>query len=164
VLGSSSSIRDNDRGYKRIVGMLKKYARQRTKIDVGWTGKHPSGINLADLGIIHEYGAPSANIPARPTLGPVFDAHVQEYKRLDREVWGRAIDGKEALARGLVRFATKMRSDVVKRINSGPYVPNAPATIARKGSSKPLIDTKYFRDHVEARITSADRTVRIGAT
>lgn len=158
ILGSSTSIRSTDRGYKRVIQMLKRDAR-RVRIDIGWFGKHPSGIDLADLGTIHEYG--TATIPARPTLGPVFDANAAKYRRLDREVWGRAVDGNEALARGLVRFAREMRSDVVKRINTGPYVPLAPSTIARKGSSKPLIDTEYFRDHVEGRITSPAGEVRV---
>lgn len=39
--------------------------------------------------------------------------------------------------------------EVKKRIITGPFVPNAPTTIAKKGSDKPLIDTGQLLDAID---------------
>ena len=40
------------------------------------------------------------------------------------------------------------RNAVVRKINKGPFTPNAPATVKRKGSSQPLIDTGNLRKSI----------------
>lgn len=150
---SSSSIRDTDRGFKRILKMLTREAR-RARVEVGWFAdkKHPSGIATAEIAAVQEYGSPELNIPERSVLRRTVDEHRMDYERRHRDVWGRAIDGTEPLERGLLRFGQKIRTDAVETLNEGPHAANAPSTIARKGSSQPLVDRGIMRDQIDVRV------------
>jgi len=65
--------------------------------------------------------------------------------------------GHQELAKAVAKAAVTLASDVKKNIVSGgelagvPFTPNAPSTIARKGSSKPLIDSGDMMKAVAAR-------------
>ena len=50
------------------------------------------------------------------------------------------------------KFGNFVEGLVKDKIVNGPFVPNSPATIKRKGSSRPLIDTGHLRQSVRYRI------------
>lgn len=149
----SVKVTDRDHGFRRLQKMLKK-ATKSADVRVGWFQKaqHPSGISTASIATIHEYGAPRANIPKRPMLRPTVDRNREEYKAAYREAWGKAIDGVERIERGLLRFGHRIRNDVIEMIVFGDFEELKAATIARKGSSKPLQDTGTMRDQIEVRV------------
>lgn len=110
-----------------------------------------SEINNASLAYIHEHGSPAANIPARPFLTPGIedaeDAVVAEF----RQGAAQALTSNNpdaVLERTLNRVGLIAVGSVQKKIVTGPFVPLKPATIRRKGSSKPLIDTGQMRQAV----------------
>lgn len=150
-MAATTSIRSTDRGFKRIVQALTRQAR-RARVEIGWFSdkKHPSGIGTAEIAAANEYGTETA--PARPMLRRTVDERRAEYERKHKEAWGRAIDGTEPIERALLRFGNDVRNDVVRTITTGPHIPNAPSTIARKGSSSPLIDRGIMRDQVDVRV------------
>ena len=45
----------------------------------------------------------------------------------------------------------QMKSDISSTLTNGPWTPNSPVTIARKGSSRPLIDTGELRASITYR-------------
>lgn len=110
-------------------------------------------IDNATLGYIHEFGAPGANIPARPFLVPGLQAARGRIGRRLQRAAEAAMDGRtdavdaEYDAAGLIA-----QNAVRQRISEGPFVPLAPATLARRKSRKPprmgerpLIDTGQLR-------------------
>jgi hypothetical protein len=111
-------------------------------------------INNAALGYIHNFGIPSANIPARPFMEPGI---VDNKERITPylEAAGRAaLEGnaggvqKNLTAAGIVA-ATGIKS----KIDVGPFAPLKPSTIAarrRRGRTgiKPLIDTGQLRNSI----------------
>lgn len=111
-------------------------------------------IDNATLGYIHEFGAPAANIPARPFLIPGLQAARDRVGKRLQKAAEAALDGKlddidaQYDAAGLIA-----QSAVRARITDGPFVPLAPATIAkrrargRQGTS-PLLDTGQLRRSV----------------
>lgn len=105
-----------------------------------------NGMTNASLLYLHENGVPSHNIPARPVLKPaIADAKThQKIKKLLREAAvASMVQGNKAKCEQLMHKAGMVGRDACKAwiTDGGHLAPNAPATIARKGSSLPLVDT-----------------------
>jgi hypothetical protein len=144
-------IRDRDRGFKRIMNLLTREAKN-ARVDVGWFADKKHGDQqTAQIASHHEYGAPDAGIVARPMLRRTVDEHRSEYDRLRAEAYGKAIDG-ERIEKSLLRFGHRVRTDVVKTITTGPHPPLKQATIDRKGFDTPLIEFGVMRDQVDVRV------------
>lgn len=114
-------------------------------------GRHGKGpITNAQLGYIHEHGAPAANIPARPFLRPsVEDNHDALVKVLENGL-KRAL---QTMRPGDVDVAYERTGLVAvgfvqNYMSTGRFTPLKPATIRRKKSSQPLIDTGQLRQSV----------------
>lgn len=117
-------------------------------------GEEP--IDNATLGYIHEFGAPAANIPARPFLIPgLQSARDPIAKRLQRAAEA-ALDGRtddvdaQYDAAGLIA-----QNAVRRRITDGPFIPLKPATLAARKrrrpprlGERPLNDTGQLRRSV----------------
>lgn len=111
-------------------------------------------INNAQLGYIHEYGAPASNIPARPFLIPGV-AHAQESINNHLQKAAKAAmngdDEKvdvELNATGLIAQAGARNE-----INSGAFEALSASTLAarrKRGRTgdKPLIDTGQLRNAI----------------
>jgi len=107
-----------------------------------------SPVDNATLGYIHEFGAPGANIPARPFLVPgVSDAMPHVIPRL-RAAAKLATEGDStAVGSGMHEAGLIAVNAVRAKIASGPFAPLKPSTVAararrgRTGEMKPLIDT-----------------------
>lgn len=109
-------------------------------------------ITNAELLFIHTNGSPVNGIPARPVLEPaieqpeVLDAIAEALRAASLAALDGDASGAEA---GLEQAGTRGENaakEYFTRANNWP--PNAPATIARKGSSRPLIDTGAMRQAI----------------
>ncbi|HXS93031.1 MAG TPA: hypothetical protein VN736_00410 [Candidatus Limnocylindrales bacterium] len=103
-------------------------------------------INNASLLFILSKGSPINHIPPRPVLEP----SIEENKKIIAPHLGAAakaiLDKRPDQAQRELELAGTLASDAAKRyITSGELAPNAPSTIARKGSDQPLIDTGALR-------------------
>ena len=102
------------------------------------------GITNAELMYIHENGSPARNIPPRPALKlGLSDENTRNQIREMLLLGMRtALTGDVNKARMYYEKAGMVGSSSVKKIfgQSPPLAPNASSTIARKKSSKPLID------------------------
>lgn len=97
----------------------------------------------AQLASIHEYGL--GTVPARPFIGPPFRAKRSEYLRQLKAAYKQAVKTANVslVERELGRIGQQMAADIKNYVTQGPGVPppNTARTIARKGSSRPLVDT-----------------------
>ena len=136
---------------KQIFGMVKgwNYIR-KTEVVVGITEEtntaREGGMSNASLLYLHENGIPSHNIPARPVLRPAIadDGTKQKIEKLMKDGMEAALlHGDTNKAEQSFHKAGMVGRDACKKwiTDGGHLAPNAPATVARKGSSKPLIDT-----------------------
>lgn len=91
------------------------------------------GITMPQLAAVHEYGNPP-HIPARPHMGPAFDANRQKYERLLVTLLGVWMDGRMQLKQVLGIIGLEMVADVRRLVTEGPGVMpvNAPRTLERK--------------------------------
>ena len=131
--------------YKQAVNHVKKMVRGAAwiathEVVVGAEGEH------SDLLYLHEAGVPSRNIPPRPVLEPALGQ--KEVKKsmsgcMRQALFEAVVKGSIDGAENELEKAGMIGRDACKKyITDGTHLaPNAPSTIAKKGSSTPLIDT-----------------------
>lgn len=139
---------------------LKAELRKLQKVDVlvGWPEdtshrKESTQITNPQLAFVHSHGSPLQNIPARPILQPAIEAPdnkaliTEELKRAAQSALSaEPTEATAHLNRAGLAAANAAKSWFTDARNQ--WAPNRPATIARKGSDKPLIDTGQLRRSV----------------
>lgn len=99
-------------------------------------------------GAVHNFGSPSQGIPARPWLKEGVAEGVSKYQRFADanviKVMLGEMDGNTYHS----TLGELGKAEVQKYIRNGDFAPLAAATIERKGSSKPLIDTGQMRNAI----------------
>lgn len=99
-------------------------------------------VDLLDVAMWNEMG--TVNAPSRPFMRKSFDDNKSEINRFIEEKKNDLISGVSADQ--ILKEIGLFQKDLIQEtITSGSFVPNAPSTIAKKGSSKPLIDTGLMR-------------------
>jgi hypothetical protein len=142
-----------DKGWRKFIYNLRKAKQSYSKVGFPSEGKVRKGtqkgsshepketmIELAQLAAIHEFGAPSQNIPSRPFVRPTYD---ESLNKLEKMAYKELIDitiGRSNVKRSLGRMGEFLAGEMKSKIKEGDFVPLKPLTIARKNSSKPLID------------------------
>ena len=148
------STSSKDMGKKRINAILKQLSKMKAHVGVpgGATppvdanGK-PLGISMAELAYIHEKGAPANKIPSRPFMRQTKRRVV----RLLSNGYKRAVKG--ANAEGILRMiGVAYEGEMKKSFVAETFVENSKATIKRKGSSRPLIDTGALRQSITSKV------------
>lgn len=107
-----------------------------------------SGLSLVEVALIHEFGAPAAGIPQRSFLRAAIDEHAPDIRRLILAVAARALDGAITPAQALDQIGSKVAGWVQTRIDQGIAPSLKPETIARKGSSKPLVNVGQLKSAI----------------
>ena len=98
---------------------------------------------------INEYG--TSKIPQRPFMRTAVSKYgkswgVKSAKAVQSVVKGMPISQVTELV------GMQMKSDISKALTNGPWTPNAASTIAKKGSSRPLIDTGELRASITYKV------------
>lgn len=111
-------------------------------------------LTVAEIASFHEFGR---GVPQRSFVRGWFDEVTKsgEMGELLRTQLRAAVDGKRSLDEALERVALKAQASMQKRIRNrgnGNYPPLAASTIAKKGSSVPLIDTGQLRASIRAKV------------
>ncbi len=109
-----------------------------------------SDVNNAELLFIHTNGSPINKVPARPVVQPAIaaDGNKQAISRELSASIKATLDGDKELAeQKMLRAALAGQNAARKWFTDGRnnWAPNAPSTIRRKGSDRPLIDTGALR-------------------
>jgi hypothetical protein len=116
-------------------------------------------INNAALMFVHTHGSPLRNIPPRPVLEPAIEKNSELITPHLAESAKAVMDGRPDAAERELQRAGTIASNAVKRyFTEGNLAPNAPSTIARKGSDRPLIDTGALRRAVTFVVRSGGRS------
>lgn len=129
-------ITDRDRGYKQLVAELKK-AGKKSFVKVGLLGddaREDGGLTNTELGLIHEFGAPSIGLPERSFIRSTFDAKQAEWIRLRDRLVGLVYDGKLTIEAALGLLGARASSDIKASITEGAGIepPNTPQVFMAK--------------------------------
>ena len=100
-----------------------------------------SGTALAMVAAVHEFGSPEQGIPERSFLRSGIREGVPKFNRLNEANLRAVVLGSKTVDQSLDMLGVVASGEVKRKIRQGPFQPLKQATIDRKGSSKPLIDT-----------------------
>lgn len=114
------------------------------------------GLTMAELAAIHEYGAPRAGIPARSFIRNTFSDSegAAKLKAFMVRTAKGLIQEKLEVAQALNQLGAFAQSLIKKRIKEHIPPPLKPATVKRKGSSTPLVDTGQLINSITWEIKS----------
>lgn len=135
-------VKDIDHGWRDI----RKAFRQPSRyVHVGVQGADADALHgeltNAQLAAIHEYGSADGRIPERSFLRSTMEKMHAGYRLLLRRLGGAVATNRITADEALGIIGEKAVADVRATIRGGVSPANTPATIDRKGSSTPLIDT-----------------------
>ena len=142
------TVKDKDRGWRRMLAIALEANPLVVTVGVQGDAERATGeISNIDLATIHEFGAPGAGIPERSFIRSTLEDQ-QGYRELARKLTDAVVAGKVDVPKALALFGEQVSSDIKRKIESGIDPPNAPATVAKKGSSKPLVDTGQLKNSI----------------
>lgn len=108
-----------------------------------------SRADLVDIAMWNEFG--TVNIPSRPFMRDSVDKHEAAINHMLTAQKDALLHG--ATAREILNTAGLFQQDLIQtEIEQGDFVANAPATVRKKGSDKPLIDTGTMKNSVHYQI------------
>lgn len=134
-----NAVIDRDLGYAKIMRELGKL--ERTTVTVGLqsdAGSDDEGVRNVDKGFWNEFG--TSRIPERSFLRAAFDENRKDIDNTVDRLWNGVMQGKLDARRAANILGQRHEDQVKFKVRNGPFAPNSPATIALKGSDKPLID------------------------
>ena len=139
-------VKDTDRGWNKLARVIRLSGRPSVTAGVHGTekGRTVGEINNVGLAAIHEFGAPLANVPERSFIRSTVDDKLKSWKRLLTKLGGSIYALEMPVEQALNVVGLRMASDIQRTINKGrsDWADLKPATIARKASTKALIDTR----------------------
>lgn len=129
--------------------------------------RHPGGTPYTFVGnrvVFLKKGDPRAigitrphmiQIPERSFLRSTWDKRVKSYERLLQKQAGLVMDGRATAPQAVGIVGEKVLADVKRTIKRGVPPPLKPATVARKGSTKQLIDTGQMIGSLHVKVKKA---------
>lgn len=134
------TVRVRDNGYSRVVANVAALSSPvAVKVGVLDDKPHGDGVTVADIALVHEYGL--GDVPERSFLRAWVDENKAEIARRLKQAAEDAVFGRQAPDVAMQRFGLWAVGEIKKRIVAGISPPLDPRTVARKGSSTPLVDT-----------------------
>jgi hypothetical protein len=150
------TISDRDMGWKKV---MRKIRARKADVLVGIQGTEAEeqhqdgGHTVAEIMSWHEFGIGQKR---RSWLRDWFDEQARDlHKKYGQIIQRNLVTQAFSLEQGLDQFGTYAVGKLQKRWAAGIPPPNAPSTEARKGSSKPLIDTGQSRSSVTYKVETA---------
>lgn len=151
-------------------------AAQHVANDTG----EPQPLTVADIATFHEFGVGPFSVMS--AFGADGAASVHEHPGIPQRSFIRAwfdesqefivatlqsqmqlvVAGKLTAEQAGARIALAFEGSMKQRISRGIPPPNAPSTIARKGSSKPLIDRGQLRNSIRAQAEVGSASGELG--
>lgn len=128
---------------------FKKQLEELTKLEVavGYQKGQGSedGVDMADIALFNELG--TVHIPSRPFIRDSLNNNKDKITQFMQKA-AKGIGNGASAEDVLKQIGVFQKGLIQKEITNGSFVPNSSATIKKKGSDKPLIDTGRMRQAV----------------
>lgn len=148
---TSATFKDVDHGAQALLKAVVKASLGSTlKVGILAKGEDAKkeaseGLTVADVATFHEFGL---GVPQRSFIRGWYDDFLDRNKADFRALFRQVVYGKIDRATMWQRLGLKWVADIQRRIVAGIAPGLAASTIARKGSSTPLIDTGQLKSSV----------------
>ena len=142
----TAQVTGNLAKFKQLIEQIK--ASSEKAVYVGFPAEFNEKVegsdnfNLASLAAVLEFG--NEHIPSRPFLRQTLAENQEKYTALFVKLFESGVSIEQIYE----QIALIAQGDVQQNIVNGKWTANAPSTIKRKKSSKPLIDTGKLRQSV----------------
>ena len=120
------------------------------KVKVGFPSGEASG-DIINRAIWNHFGT-SRGIPERPFLSNAIKDNKSKYRAAIKTAAKQILEGTTTLRAVLTKLGMASQADIQKEITNLSSPPNAPSTIAAKGSSNPLVDTGDMKGAVTYKV------------
>jgi hypothetical protein len=146
------TVTDTDNGFRRQMQALRELASAHVVVGIReeagrYEGDGDDGpATVAQVAAFNEFGL---GVPERSFLRATFDGKRKELEAAAMAEVRGVLEGRQDVTKALSRLGLRAAADVQATITELREPPNAPATIKKKGSSKPLIDTGRLRASVD---------------
>jgi len=161
-----SKVIDRDRGFREFIRRTREKQRRAVGVKVGIQGPaaqdtgtlRKGEMTNVILGTIHEFGAPSVNIPSRSFIRSTVDKNRAKYQRELKRIEERSIKTKSAPRFDVL--GEKVLADMQDRIDSNIPPPLQDSTIAARTGGKDdlaLVDTGELRGSLSWAPARGDR-------
>lgn len=130
---------------KKFEKLLKELGQLEVRIGIQQGEASEDGVDLVDIAMFNELG--TVHIPSRPFLRDSVDANADQINSFLQSM-------KKELLRGgsaedvLKKIGVFQKGLIQEQIVKGNFAPNSEATIRRKGSDTPLVDTGRMRQSI----------------
>jgi hypothetical protein len=154
-MAKPARIKDTDNGYKAMMKRLSEAGKPRVLVGVlEDTGSYENGASVSDVAMWMEFGTPT--VDERSFLRAWVDERETEINKTLTKIAEGLVTGKTPNKFvGLDRFGLWAVGSIQARIADGIPPELADSTVARKGSSTPLIDRGQLRSSVTHRVENA---------
>jgi len=135
-------MKDVDKGFESILRKLQSLKSKTLQAGVlasaGTDSK--TGTLIADYAYANEFG--TEFIPARSFVGSTYDDQSKKWERKSDEIFGKILDDPSSNVNHLIAYlGEEIAGDIKEKILSNVPPPLKASTIAKKGSSRTLIDS-----------------------
>jgi phage gpG-like protein len=146
-------VKDDKGEQKRIEKLLRKMSNApHVAVGILQDEAIDNNFSMVDLALVHEFGSKDGRIPQRSFMRSTCDAKRNEHIKLADILQSKIIDGSLSIRQALGQLGEVAEKDMVQAINNGIKPQLKPATIRRKKSSKPLIDTGRLKGSIKHEI------------
>lgn len=156
----SVKLSTKDRGWEKIKKNL-EFAKEESHVKVGiqeGEGVHENveggeeNMTVAEIGTIHEFGAPDRGIPARSFIGDTIRKNMASIKIFSSKLYMKVVLGQMQIETALALLGEEVQAEIITAIDAGIEPALDPKTVARKGSSKPLIDSGQLKQSIRYKV------------
>lgn len=158
-MSSKNKLTVKDHGWKKLMELGKQLDRKPfTKVGVlgRSDSRADSEIGNVGLAIVHEFGI---DVPRRAFLRGTYERKAKEWTAFMEKLVAGLVRGKFDVPKALQLLGLRSANDVKATIQKSiDLAPNAPATIAAKESSKPLVDTGRLLGSIDFAVVEGGET------
>lgn len=141
------STQDRDLGYKKIMHEMRELARYEVKVGIqSDAGADKEGNFIIDRAVANEFG--TSKIPERSFIRSAFDMKRFALRELINRLTNGVKEQKLSAKLAAEILGQKHEEDIKDRIDEITSPELSPVTIAKKGSSKPLIESSQMKNSV----------------
>ena len=128
---------------------IDKILKDITRLDGAVVSAGVMDSKNATKAAINEYG--TSKIPQRPFMRTAVSRHGKSWGEKSAKAVQSVMKGMP-ISQVTELVGMQMKADISSTLTNGPWTPNAPSTIAKKGSSRPLIDTGELRASITYKV------------
>lgn len=144
-----------DRGLNRFLNELTKL-KGGSFVQIGIQSNAPDPedgkLNMAQIASVHEFGTRDKKIPERSFIRTTMDEKNRTFSLLTDNQLSKIGRGETTVNKALNVLGQLIASAIKRKITLLQDPPNAPSTIAKKGSSNPLLDTGRMRASIRPKV------------